>query len=103
MRVWNVILAVILAGAGAPVLVHHHVHGVVNPWQIALAGFLWLNVIICLWELCLLARIDEIEAQHRRLVAAYRGHELELVKAFLRSPVPLARLLSPGLWAGIWT
>lgn len=103
MRVWNVVLFVVLVGTGLPVVLHYRCHGVVNPHEIALAFFAWLNAIIALWELCLFARIDLIEKQHRRFVAEYRGRELERVKEFFLSPVPARRVLSPSLWAELWS
>ena len=103
MRVWNVILVAVLAGTATPVLLHHQVHGVLSPVQLVLAFFLWLNVIIALWELCLFFRIDRIEAEHTRMRHTYRGREITRIKDFMRSEVPAGRLLSPTLWAGIWS
>jgi hypothetical protein len=103
MRVWNVIAGTVVLGTGAPVLLHHAQHGVVSPIQVALAFFLWLNVIIALWEICLLLRIDLIEERHAREVAAYRGKELALVRELMYSRVRPSRLLSPTLWAGVWS
>ena len=103
MRVWNVIAGTVAVGTGVPVLLHHAQHGVISPIQVALAFFLWLNVIIALWEICLFLRIGLIEERHAREVAAYRGNELALVRELLRSRVRLSRVLSPTLWAGIWS
>jgi hypothetical protein len=103
MRVWNVILFAITAGCSFAVLLHYQHHGALNGYQIALASFLWINVIIALWELCLFARIDLIAAQHERLAEQYRGREMARVRDFMLTPVPLAQVLSPTLWAGIWS
>jgi hypothetical protein len=103
MRVWNVIAVAVVAGSALPVWLHHRHHGVVNGWQVALAFFLWVNTIIALWELCLCFRIGQIEQQHQRARISHRGHELALVRTFLLSAVPLRRLLSPSLWAGVWS
>ena len=103
MRVWNVIATTVVAGTSVPVLLHQAQHGVVSPIQVALAFFLWLNVIVALWEICLFLRIDLIEDRHPREVAAYRGNELALVRELMRSRVRPSRLLSPTLWAGIWS
>jgi hypothetical protein len=97
------VLAVVVAGAAIPIALHHHAYGTWNVHQIALAFFLWLNVIIALWELCLFARIGAIEHDHEALRAQYRGRELEAVRCFFATPVPLRRLLSPALWSGIWS
>jgi hypothetical protein len=103
MRVWNVVLVAVAGGTALPVALHHHYYGVFNVFQIALAFFAWLNVIIALWEICLFLRIDLIEEQHRRFVAEYRGRELDRARDFFATPVPLGRLFSPTLWAELWS
>src|SRR5262245_55613644 len=103
MRVWNVVLFAVVAGTAVPIFLHHDVHGVFNPHQMALAFFAWLNAIIALWELCLFLRIDLIEEQHRRFVAEYRGRELACARDFFAKRVPLARVFSPTLWAELWS
>jgi len=103
MRVWNIVVFVVVAGCSCAVFAHHHQHGVVNPYQIALASFLWINVIIALWELCLFFRIDLIAEQHRRHVETYRGREIARVRDFILTQVPVRQLLSPSLWSGIWS
>ena len=60
MRVHHVVLFAVVAGTALPIVLHHEAHGVLNPHQIALAFFLWLNTIIALWEICLFLRIGLI-------------------------------------------
>lgn len=103
MRVYQLVLLALAAGVGLPVALHHHVHGVVSALHVALAFFLWLNVIIAFWEICLLRRIGLIEEQHRRFVAEYRGRELERVKEFFAKKVPLSKALSADTWAELWS
>ena len=47
---------------------HHDEHGVVNPTQVALAGFLVVNIMICVWELALLVHIKRITRRSRSLL-----------------------------------
>jgi len=103
MRVYQIILVAILVGTAVPVGLHVHVHGAFDAAQAAIAFFLWLNTIIALWELCLFARIDLIEEQHARFVRDYRGRELERVKDFFGSSVPLSKVFSPTTWAELWS
>jgi hypothetical protein len=103
MRVWNVVLFVVLGGTAVPIALHHHFHGVFNPYQMALAFFTWLNAIIALWEICLFLRIDLIEEQHRRFLVEYRGRELDRARDFFTTRVPIGRLFSPTLWAELWS
>jgi hypothetical protein len=103
LRVWHVVVVAVIGGTAAPIALHHHHHGVFNAPQMALAFFAWLNAIIALWEICLFLRIDLIEEQHRRFLVEYRGRELERARDFFAKPVPLRRLLSPTLWAELWS
>jgi hypothetical protein len=103
VRVWHVVLFAVVVGTVLPITLHHHFCGVLNVHQMGLAFFTWLNSIIALWEICLFLRIDLIEEQHRRFVAAYRGRELDRARDFFATPVPLRRLFSPTVWAELWS
>lgn len=101
VRVWQLVLVVVVAGTALPVALHVHAHGW-NVHEAALAFFLWLNVIIAGWELCLFARIGELERGHAALRETYRGRELDAVRAFFTRRVPLTRALSPTVWSELW-
>jgi hypothetical protein len=103
MRVYQVVFAAVVLGTALPIALHHSVHGVVSPHQIALAFFLWLNTIIALWEICLFLRIGLIEEQHARFVTEYKGRELARVKDFFGARISPARIFSPSTWAEIWS
>jgi hypothetical protein len=103
MRVWQVIALTMVAGIGLPVYLHHQQYHVFSAYQIALAFFLWLNVIIALWEICLFLRIDLIRQRHEHMREAYRGRAFARSVDFMRSCVPLDRIFSPSSWTGIWT
>ncbi len=103
MRVWQIVAVAVAGGTAVPVALHHARTGSWNAHQIGLAFFLWLNFIIALWEICLFLRIGRIEREHARLRAEHRGRELDAVGRFFGERVPLSRVLSPSLWAGIWS
>jgi hypothetical protein len=103
MRVYQVVVAAVVAGTVAPIALHRSTHGDLNVHQMGLAFFLWLNVIIALWEICLFLRIDLIEEQHRRFLREYRGRELARVFDFFGRKVRPSELFSPTLWAEIWS
>jgi hypothetical protein len=103
MRVYQIVLLALAVGVGVPVALHHQVHGVVSPLQIGLAFFLWLNAIIAFWEICLFLRIDLIEQQHERFIVDYAGRELDRVKEFFTTKVPLGKIFSPTTWAELWS
>lgn len=102
-RVWSFVVLFVVTGTVVPVALHRAAHGVYNVHQIALAFFTWLNVMIALWEICLFLRIDLIEKQHVKFLAAYRGRELDRVIELFTAPLPLSRALSPSTWAEIWS
>jgi len=102
MRVYQLVFTTVVIGTLIPVALHHRMYGGYDADQIALSFFLWLNVIIALWEICLFLRIDQIEVQHRRYVAEYRGRELDRVKDFFGAKLPLAKVFSPAVWGDLW-
>lgn len=102
MRIYQIVLSAVVLGTALPVALHVRATGAFNAHQAALAFFLWLNVIISLWEICLCLRIDQIREQHTEYIARYRGRELDRVKEFFGTKVPLSRFLSPSVWADLW-
>jgi len=81
-----------------PVLVHHHVHGVVNPWQVLMALFLAINLLICIWEVSLFFRIGDLERDY-----AESGREgTPDALALFRTPVAVGELFTTRLWARTW-
>ncbi|HHH27830.1 MAG TPA: hypothetical protein ENK57_05735 [Polyangiaceae bacterium] len=103
MRIYQVVVLAVVLGTAAPIALHHQEHGVLNPHQMGLAFFLWLNAIIAFWEICLFFRIDLIEEQYAEFKEAYRGRELDRVKDFFSSKVALGGILSLTTWAEIWS
>src|SRR5262249_52422245 len=101
--IYQIVGFAIVLGTAVPVALHHQVHGVWSVHQAALAFFLWLNAIIALWEICLYLRIDLIEEQHRDFIERYKGRELDRVIDFFMLKVPPSRLLSPSVWAELWS
>jgi hypothetical protein len=103
MRVYQVVLIAVLAGTVVPVALHVHACGGAPIGGVALAFFLWLNVIIALWEMCLFARIDLIESQHARWAVEYRGRPMDRVKDFFGRRLGARAIVSPSTWAEIWS
>jgi hypothetical protein len=103
MRVYQVVLLAVVTGTAIPLALHHRMYGGLDADQVALAFFLWLNVIIALWEICLFLRIDHIEIQHARFVVEYKGRELDRVKDFFGARLALGKIFSPTTWAELWS
>jgi hypothetical protein len=103
MRVYHVIVGAVVLGTALPVALHHAQHGLVNPHQVGLAFFFWLNVIIAFWEISLLLRRDEVAEHFAEIKEAYLGRELERSKEFFGSKIALSRVLSPSSWVQLWT
>src|SRR5882724_538559 len=103
MPVYQIVSLAIALGTGLPVYLHQRVTGAFNVNEAALAFFLWLNVVVALWEICLYLRIDLIHEQHEDFIERYRGRELDRVKDFFATRVPLSRIFSPSVWAELWS
>lgn len=103
MRIYHVVCFAIALGTGIPVYLHHDVHGVWNATQMGLAFFLWLNVIIALWEICLFLKIGLIEEEYADFRVRYKGRELDRVKDYFGAPVAVSKIFSPSTWSQIWS
>ncbi len=103
MRIYQVVVSAVVLGTVVPVVLHHHVHGVWNVHQMAMAFFLWLNTIIALWEICLFLRIDLIEKDFARFRTEYAGRPLDRVKDFFFTKISFAQIFSPTTWSQIWS
>ena len=75
------------------------VHGDLNAIHALLSLFFSINLLVCYWEVCLFFRRDFVEQR----AEYWRGRRRESGRAstreFLAARVPLARLLSPTVWA----
>jgi hypothetical protein len=83
--------------------VHASVHGALNWNQAVLACFLVVNLMINLWELVLHFEADQVRREYEETREAYRGREATRAAEYFTSSVPLAKLLSPRSWTGVWS
>jgi hypothetical protein len=83
---------------GVPVAAHLAMHGVVNAWHVALVFFLAINLLICVWEISLWHRIDDIERWFHR---PDEGEARPKGNLYLKR-VTLGDLASSRLWAQVW-
>lgn len=99
LPVWQWLLLWLAFWVGGSVTAHYLVHGVVNGWQVSLALFLAINMLIAIWEISLFFRIDELERWHRepRAVSGKPKGNLYFVR------VGPAELASTWLWARVWS
>ncbi len=82
---------------GGAVFAHFLLHDVVNPWQVVLALFLAINLLICMWEISLWHRIGDIRRwfQEPRSSDRPRGN-------LYTTPVSVGEFFSTKLWARTW-
>jgi hypothetical protein len=74
-----------------------------NVNQAALSLFLWINILINYWELCLLLRASQIDHDADGLKQNYCGNELSAAAKLFTSRIRIREALSPTYWAGVWT
>ena len=97
------ILLFLTSGTVVPVLLHQYEHGVFNVNQVALAFFLWLNVMINFWEICLFLRVRWIRTHFETLRDSSTESALTKVLAFFSERVPLNKIFSTFTWSKIWS
>ena len=102
----NVIMFVgllISAIFGVSVYNHYQVLGNFNANYLLVMFFLSLNMLICLWEQCLLARIDHIARRNGEYQKRFPGDKNRPVLNFLFSKVTFGNVLSPTFWSDVWS
>jgi len=93
----------VVLGTSASIALHFHQHFVFNFSQMSLSFFLWLNLLICLWEICLFFRIDLINLKWKKYQKQFSGKESGgIVSQLAFTEINLRNFLSMTLWAEIW-
>lgn len=81
---------------------HYSLHGHLSLTYILVGFFLCLNLLICLWEICLFLRIDHISARNALYTRDFLNNKQQPVADFMLRKVPLTKALSPTVWSEIW-
>ncbi len=97
---FSVLVIAVLTAAG--IGGRYWLHGDFDAVHALLILFFSINLWICYWEICLFFKRDHIERRaeywRRRQEETSRTPAIE----FLTGKVPLAKCLSPALWADTW-
>lgn len=80
----------------------YQVHGDLHALHALLSLFLSLNLLIAYWEICLFFRRDLVETRTAYWREWRQRTGRNPAVEFLRTRVPLVRMLSPALWADVW-
>ena len=93
-----VVATLALLGIGT----RYYARGDLNAIYCLLSLFFSANLLICYWEVCLFLRPDYVEMRtgYWRERSSMTGRTA--AREFLLARVPLARILSPTLWADVW-
>lgn len=103
MNVITLVGLLIAALVGLSVANHHAVTGSVHANYLLVAIFLCLNVVICLWEICLWVRSDHIARRNEEFARRFPDDRSRPVLDFLFSKVTPGNLVSPTFWADVWS
>ncbi len=107
MRVFHVLIVYVLLGTAAPLLACAWLldgPAVVSPTRVALAFFLVLNVLICLWEIALGRYISEIAAEFAALQKTFGARRWDAVMHTMLFPIEsVSQLFSMRFWTRIWS
>ena len=93
-----VVAVLTLLGIGA----RYQVHGDLNALHALLSLFLSINLLIAYWEIALFLRRDLVETRTAYWREWRQRTGRNPAVEFLRTRVPLVRMLSPTVWADVW-
>lgn len=107
MRVGIFLILYVVLGTGAFMAYHAATHhGGVNGYQAAMAFFLVLNFLICLWEIALGKYITHIHKEYLHFRDVEYKKPSEHINAVVRlftKPMSAAEMLSLKFWSTIWS
>lgn len=81
----------------------HQQHDKISPLVVSLFFFLWLNTLICVWEISLGLNIKLIKENYLSLKAKYRKKRAVPVLEFMMQSLTLSKLFSLEFWSEIWS
>mmetsp|Transcript_36604 Transcript_36604/g.82059 ORF Transcript_36604/g.82059 Transcript_36604/m.82059 type:complete len:239 (+) Transcript_36604:140-856(+) len=102
MPMYLFLVIYVVLTTGLPAAWHSQRHGVISATQVALAFFLGLNAIVCVWEMCLFFQIDLIERKHATYSEKFKGKALKIAYQFFTLGVGLSNVFTSELWAEVW-
>lgn len=88
---------------GLATWLHFKEHGAINAFQIALAFFLPLNMLICIWEVGLGLNIERIKLEYKAQAKIWRGKEWSSIVDFFYTPLTLTQLFTLKYWSRVWS
>ena len=103
LRAFHIILAVVVLGTLVPIYLHYHFNGYFSIVQAALAFFLALNTLICMWEISLGLNITHIQSTLKKLHERYGVNRLEAVAALFLCPMQISDIFCSKFWSQIWS
>ena len=93
----------VLATTLIPTWLHFNAHKVLNVYQISLAFFLSLNMLICIWEIGLGLNIERIKLEYKAQAKIWRGKEFDSIIDFFHTPMTLTQLFTLKFWSRVWS
>lgn len=75
----------------------------ISPLVISLFFFLWLNTLICIWEIALGLRIKLIKKNYLSLKSKYSTKRAVPVLEFMIQNLTFTKLFSLSFWSEIWS
>lgn len=98
-----VVVAFVVAGTAVPVVLHAQRYGGLDLGHLLLVLFLWVNVFVTFWEMCLILQIKRIKEQYAAFAPAYRGREMKRLVDFFFAPIRWSDMPRPRRWAEVWS
>ena len=102
MPVWIFLGIIFTIGAVVPPYLHTIEHGAFSPLYGLLSFFLVINLVICLWELCLFFRMDNIIQRNAGFKQDSPEDRIKPTIALFTARVTPANAFSPLFWSEVW-
>lgn len=101
MRVYLFLIGYIVSGTILSIVVHSAFHGF-NFNQAVMAFFLVINILICIWEICLSIFIDTIKLENDKLTERHGKNPIIAVNQLLFHDLSILDIFTLKTWTKIW-
>ena len=102
MPVWLYLGIVFILGGVIPPYFFYLEHGSVSVLYCALSFFLFINLVICLWELCLFFRMDDIMLRNAKFDQDTPEERIKPTVELFTAKISISNIVSPTFWSGVW-
>ena len=102
-RIAHFLVLYVLTTVGASSFFFYQKYHELSGLVISLFFFLFLNSLICIWEISLGINIDHIKHEFEYLKTKFKKKKFDVVMSFFSEPLNWEKIISLKFWSKVWS